>query len=209
MTRRSPARIPMAVRFERKVDRSGGPDACHIWKGAVSQWGLPRMMGLTKNVGYQGRRFAWELAFGVIPENRWIASTCAEKRCVNPAHLVLRAHHDDAERFWENVAVGPGCWKWIGSFDTTGYGQFKVMRLRKPVRAPRFVWELLHGPIPSAKWFVCHKCDTPACVRPDHLFLGTAKDNNVDMWNKGRGSKGEKHAAIMREVRERKLAGGT
>lgn len=56
---------------------------------------------------------------------------------------------------------------------------------RRYMSAHRFAYEQKHGPIPQGKW-VLHRCDNPACINPDHLFLGTAKDNALDAWRKGR-----------------------
>lgn len=75
------------------------------------------------------------------------------------------------------------CWLWNGQKDKDGYGRFKINR--KVVRAHRFSYTREFGEIPEGL-FVCHCCDTPNCVRPDHLFLGTAKDNNLDKIKKGR-----------------------
>ncbi len=88
-------------------------------------------------------------------------------------------------RFWQKVQKGDGCWEWQGSRNKLGYG---ITSLRgRAIRAHRVSWEIVNGPIPDGL-LVCHRCDNPACVRPDHLFLGTQIDNLRDMRTKGRGN---------------------
>lgn len=76
-----------------------------------------------------------------------------------------------------------GCWLWTKSFTRGSYGQFVISG--KHWRANRLAYVLYKGDIPSGLC-VLHKCDTPQCVNPDHLFLGTIKDNSRDMVRKGR-----------------------
>lgn len=96
-----------------------------------------------------------------------------------------RAQPDDP--FWLLVKMGDDCWEWQGGLNGKGYGRFKGGG------AHRHSWRITNGE-PGAM-FVCHRCDTPACVRPDHLFLGTALDNNRDRVRKGRpnGACGERN----------------
>lgn len=92
--------------------------------------------------------------------------------------------------FWSHVdkTSNPnGCWEWTASKIQNGlpYGKFHIHR--KYVSAHRFSWMIHKGSIPSGM-LVCHKCDNPSCVNPNHLFLGTNKDNAVDRSVKGRGA---------------------
>lgn len=88
-----------------------------------------------------------------------------------------------------------GCMIWKGAKTKSGYGQVCVSAARPRITlyAHRVAWILAHGDV-DAKLFVCHKCDTPSCVNPDHLFLGTCADNVKDMVRKGRSAKGERHS---------------
>lgn len=96
------------------------------------------------------------------------------------------------DRFWSKVQRGEGCWEWQGSCTgSNGYGQFWVTHTIV-VRAHRFAYELTHGSIPKDA-IICHRCDNPRCVRPDHLFSGTFADNTADMFRKGRAAIGERH----------------
>lgn len=100
------------------------------------------------------------------------------------------------EVFWLKVNKSPKinktCWEWIGKSLTSGYGKMRFNGT--PQGSHRISWQIHHGNIPEGL-NVLHKCDNRLCVNPEHLFLGTQKDNMVDMVKKGRGnpSKGESH----------------
>jgi len=84
-----------------------------------------------------------------------------------------------------------GCWIWHGH-RSHGYGYIWVYEKKHTISVSRAIWLLKKGPIPDGL-FICHKCDNPACINPDHLFLGTNEENIQDMIDKGRNAKGEKH----------------
>lgn len=82
-----------------------------------------------------------------------------------------------------------GCWLWTGASGGRGYGAFSLGG--RSHTASRVSWMLYRGEIPEGL-IVCHKCDVPLCVNPDHLFLGTDKDNTDDCRSKNRMPMGEK-----------------
>lgn len=121
---------------------------------------------------------------------------------------------DLSERFERQFVPEPtsGCWLWTGALNTQGYGMIGVGK-KQPL-AHRVSWQLFKGQIPD-RLCVLHRCDNPVCVNPEHLFLGTKKDNAVDMFVKGRAPdrRGSKHhnskltdADIVR-IRTSKLSG--
>jgi hypothetical protein len=101
------------------------------------------------------------------------------------------------KRFWEKVKISTinfynnePCWEWLACVDKNGYGIFRLNG--KNEKSHRFSFILKNGEIKN-NLFVCHACDNPKCVNPNHLWLGTNQDNVDDMMKKGRQLKGDDH----------------
>lgn len=117
---------------------------------------------------------------------------------MKPGHAPL-----DFDAMYER---GDGCWLWRGVVNRDGYGTFTVDY--KPLLAHRYAWERANGQ--SAKGHVVmHSCDTPGCVNPAHLRLGTHSENAKDRHRKGRSARGERGGnarlteAQVKEIRAR------
>lgn len=119
------------------------------------------------------------------------ALMCGNVRTVNAADGVGQGADLTtlAARFWSKVdrKSASECWLWTGCFDSRGYGQIKF-NTRK-LSAHRVSWELVNKQAPGAR-IVRHSCDTPACVNPAHLLIGTHGDNVADRVRRGRSAKG-------------------
>jgi hypothetical protein len=92
-----------------------------------------------------------------------------------------------------------GCWIWSGLINTSGYG--KIWYRKKTWTAHRLTYTMEVGPVPDGM-YVCHSCDTPLCVNPEHLWLGTAQDNYDDMRSKGRAGKARGESAGQAKLTE-------
>ncbi len=87
--------------------------------------------------------------------------------------------------FWERVKITKDCWEWVGHIKKDGHGQLMINL--KSFSAHRLAWLLLRGDIPGGSC-ICHKCDNPKCVNPDHLYLGSKASNLQDMWDRNERS---------------------
>lgn len=99
------------------------------------------------------------------------------------------------DRFWSRVKKSDeidGCWEWTAGRTSQGYGHFQVNGVIH--KTHRYAYEMANGPIPPGL-FACHRCDNPPCVRPDHIFLGTNRDNQIDSRDKGRNRPARGQAA--------------
>lgn len=86
-------------------------------------------------------------------------------------------------------ATEAGCWEWISGKDADGYGLFTGMVDAVPYkRAHRWSWAFHNQAVIPVGGNICHSCDNPSCVNPEHLWLGTALDNQRDKWSKGRAN---------------------
>lgn len=94
------------------------------------------------------------------------------------------ATEEFADRFWSKVDPTGDCWLWTAYCKPQGYGQF-TLRKGQFYGAHTISYALAKGPVLPGQ-VVCHHCDNPPCVNPDHLFLGTQQDNVRDMFKKGR-----------------------
>lgn len=139
-----------------------------------------------------------------FPRSRSQVSKCAESYCSKPCHYKF-ATMPLGSRLWAKVnkngptkrpELGP-CWLWEGG---TAWGVYGVITIKKrPTMTHRVSWEIANGPIPEGLC-VLHRCDIPLCCRPDHLFLGTKRDNMHDAISKGRWIGGYRYGFSKKTV---------
>lgn len=207
--------------FFKNVSISSSIMDCWIWTKSVAERNVPSMF--FKGIPISSSKVSWILHNQVlVPEGLIVIRLCYESKCVNPFHHMVGSPADcgkvrkikgvscrnTIEGFWEKVNkdglikphMATSCWIWTGYKDN-GYGTFYFKGVYWSTH--RFSWYLCNGEIPKGG-FICHHCDTPSCVRPDHLYVGDHKSNLDDAVKRGllRGKPGESNPMYGRKGKE-------
>lgn len=167
-------RKPIEERFATYLVKHSDGE-CWGWTGPVTNKGHPTVGRGGKGSGQMSaRRVAYRLAWGTDP-NREVLTTCDNRCCLNPRHLVLAGDKSRATlqaRFVARVEkAGPNeCWSWKLKPSAAGYGTLSMGRGKNPLLAHRAAWEISHGPIPEGL-FVKQRCENRLCCNPAHLYL--------------------------------------
>lgn len=200
-------------RFWEKVDVKG-PDDCWLWTASINPDCGYGAFNVGNGEILGSHVVSYVMHYGDYPPELCVLHTCRDVRCVNPRHLKLgtqvqsnrermektgyrnkfvsryckkarRKRKTPEVRFWEKVEKSgeDECWEWIGGYSSDGYGGFTVDG--KSYGAHRYSYMITFGKIPEGLW-VLHDCDNPRCVNPNHLKLGTPKDNSEDIVIRGR-----------------------
>ncbi|CAI1891350.1 HNH endonuclease signature motif containing protein [Serratia entomophila] len=169
---------------------------CIIWTGSKygGGYGQIRFKGKTTST----HRMSFVIAYGEIKKGIEIRHTCKNKSCINPLHLEEFDPNNAIDIINKNsVKKGNECIEWIGSVGSSGYG--RVYFKGKNRSAHRLSYSTHKGSIPDGL-VVMHLCDNKPCVNPNHLSLGTTRDNLHDRDTKNRQAKGER--AGMAKLKE-------
>lgn len=186
----------LQLRLDKYIIKSDND--CWIWIGATSgNSAVTTIKGKTASV----KKILYTDFNRISMYSGYLHSSCHNKKCVNPQHLLSRDQY--FMTFFEINAVS-GCWEWLGK-KRGGYGMFSADH--KNHLAHRLMYVKYNGNIPENK-NVCHKCDNPSCVNPQHLWLGTHQENMTDMITKKRDKKSygsANHLATITEKEAREI----
>ncbi len=213
-------------RYRAKV-KDGHEDACWPYSGTPDDKGRGYFWLNPKSV--LAHRVMWILSYGPIPEGQDVLHTCHNPICCNPKHLKLGTRSDAGKKRYSNPNWTPpirqekrtdknllpddikvfwtkappenerGCQEWAGRRTSEGYGELTLSPYGS-ILAHRASWIIENGPIPDGL-FVLHKCDNPPCVNPNHLFLGTNRQNIEDRHAKKRDASGDRNGSRLHPER--------
>lgn len=192
---KKPSLDQIVARFLSNIDRDNEND-CWIWKKKTCLYPEFKYCGFGQAI-----HFSLWLSGNPVKKGTLIGHTCKNRMCVNPFHTFIKAQKLDMDlldpsmikRFWKNVKISTPdkCWEWLKKHRNgeKGYGYFLVGRKNGGMIRATHYSLLLSGIIVPRGKGALHKCDNPPCVNPNHLFVGTQQDNNIDAMLKGRKAK--------------------